>query len=88
MPVLHDDLSFGVHYMHLVDHAREYIEQNYRRPWANRLRWLLARILPYPTRFRLALAGAKLARPLRKLMPDRRLQAMLDMAPRDILRPA
>jgi glycolate oxidase iron-sulfur subunit len=22
----------GVHYMHLVDHAREYIEQNYSRP--------------------------------------------------------
>lgn len=79
----------GVHYMHLVDHAREYIEQNYRRPLGDRaLRWLLARILPYPTRFRLALAGAKLARPLRKLMPDRRLQAMLDMAPREIPPPS
>ena len=79
----------GVHYMHLVDHAREYIEKNYRRPLGDRaLRWLLARILPYPTRFRLALAGAKLARPFRKLMPDRRLQAMLDMAPRDIPPPS
>ena len=79
----------GVHYMHLVDHAREYIEKNYRRPLGDRaLRWLLARILPYPTRFRLALAGAKLARPLRRLMPDRRLQAMLDMAPRDIPPPS
>ncbi len=79
----------GVHYMHLVDHAREYIEKNYRRPLGDRaLRWLLARILPYPTRFRLALAGAKLARPLRRVMPDRRLQAMLDMAPRDIPPPS
>ena len=59
----------GVHYMHLVDHAREYIEQTYRRPWSDRaLRWLLARILPYPGRFRLALLGAKMARPFRRLL--------------------
>src|SRR6056297_2243377 len=33
----------GVHYMHLVDHAREYIEQTYRRPLFERmLRWTLA----------------------------------------------
>lgn len=75
----------GVHYMHLVDHAREYIEENYRRPAPERaLRWLLAKILPYPGRFRLALIGAKLARPFRRLVPDARLRAMLDMAPRNI----
>lgn len=75
----------GVHYMHLVDHARKYIEKRYRRPLGDRaLRWLLARILPYPGRFRLALQGAKLARPFRKLMPDARLRAMLDMAPATI----
>ncbi|MDQ1901361.1 glycolate oxidase subunit GlcF [Paracoccus sp. WLY502] len=79
----------GVHYMHLVDHAREYIEANYRRPLPDRLlRWMLAKILPYPGRFRLALRGAKLGRPLRKLMPDPRLRAMLDMAPRDIPPPS
>ncbi|MDK3016670.1 glycolate oxidase subunit GlcF [Pseudodonghicola flavimaris] len=72
----------GVHYMHLVDHARAYIEQHYRRPFSDRaLRWLLARILPYPGRFRLALRAARLGRPLRGLMPDPRLKAMLDMAP-------
>ena len=72
----------GVHYMHLVDHARAYIEEHYRRPWPDRaLRWLLARILPHPMRFRLALAAAKLGRPLRGLMPDARLRAMLDMVP-------
>ncbi len=50
----------GVHYMHLVDHARDYIEERYRRPFADRaLRWVLARILPYPTRFRVALLLAK-----------------------------
>lgn len=75
----------GVHYMHLVDHAREYIEKNYKRPLSDRLlRWVLARILPYPMRFRWALIGAKLGRPFRSLMPDARLRAMLDMAPKQI----
>ena len=75
----------GVDYMHLVDHAREYIEQSYRRPLPDRiLRWTLARILPYPARFRLALIGARMARPLAFLMPDARLKAMLEMAPKRI----
>ncbi|MGL4289558.1 MAG: heterodisulfide reductase-related iron-sulfur binding cluster [Phreatobacter sp.] len=52
----------GVNYMHLVDHARAHIEETYRRPWQDRLiRAVLARVLPYPNRFRLALAGAFLA---------------------------
>src|ERR1700730_8704506 len=39
----------GVHYMHLVDHARVHIEQTYRRPLIDRLlRDVLARLLPYP----------------------------------------
>ena len=75
----------GVHYMHLVDHAREHIERTYRRPLSDRaLRWILARILPHPTRFRLALLGAKIGRPFARLMPDARLRAMLEMAPRRI----
>ncbi|MBN2758970.1 MAG: 4Fe-4S dicluster domain-containing protein, partial [Rhodobacteraceae bacterium] len=75
----------GVHYMHLVDHAREYIEQTYKRPLFERvLRWVLAKILPYPGRFRLALLGAKIGRPFRGLMPDPRLRAMLEMAPKVI----
>jgi glycolate oxidase iron-sulfur subunit len=75
----------GVHYMHLVDHARAHIEKTYRRPLMDRLlRWTLARILPYPARFRLALVGAKLGRPFARLMPDARLRAMLEMAPRVI----
>lgn len=72
----------GVHYMHLIDNARAHIEKTYRRPWFDRLlRWTLARIIPYPDRFRLAMQGARLARPLRKFMPDPRLEAMLEMAP-------
>jgi glycolate oxidase iron-sulfur subunit len=75
----------GVHYMHLVDHAREYIEKHYDRPWHDRaLRWILARILPYPTRFRVAMLGAKIAKPFARLIPDARLRAMLAMAPKTI----
>ncbi len=71
----------GVHYMHLVDHAREYIEETYRRPFADRaLRWMLRLILPYPTRFRFAMAGAMLAKPFRKLIPGK-LGAMIELAP-------
>jgi len=75
----------GVHYMHLVDHARAYINEHYKRPFGDRaLRWLLARILPYPGRFRLALLGAKMGRPFARFMPDARLRAMLEMAPKRI----
>ncbi|MFN6951492.1 MAG: glycolate oxidase subunit GlcF, partial [Albidovulum sp.] len=75
----------GVHYMHLVDHARAHIEKTYRRPWRDRLlRWVLARVIPYPTRFRLALLGAKMARPFAGLLPDARLRAMVAMAPKQV----
>ncbi|HUD90244.1 glycolate oxidase subunit GlcF [Sphingobium sp.] len=76
----------GVNYMHLVDHARAYIAERYTRPWHERLfRELLARLLPYPGRFRLALRLARLARALRGVVPTGQafapLRAMLDMAP-------
>jgi glycolate oxidase iron-sulfur subunit len=77
----------GVHYMHLVDHARRYIEETYRRPLPERaLRWLLGRLLPRPRLFRLALRGAGLGARLRGLIPGqsmtaKRLRAMLDLAP-------
>ncbi len=75
----------GVHYMHLVDHAREYIEDRYKRPFTDRvLRWVLAQILPYPMRFRVALLGAKIGRPFAWMIPDARLRAMLEMAPKNI----
>jgi glycolate oxidase iron-sulfur subunit len=71
----------GVHYMHLVDHAREYIEKTYTRPLPDRaLRWLLAQVLPYPGRFRLALMGARIAKPFAGLMPGR-LRGMVAFAP-------
>src|SRR4051794_12502772 len=55
----------GVNYMHLVDHARGYIEERYRRPLLDRmLRAMLAGILPHPTLFRAVLQLARLTRPL------------------------
>ena len=75
----------GVHYMHLVDHARAYIEENYKRPFDEKfLRWLLSKILPYPMRFRMALILAKLAKPFSWLIPDARLRAMINMVPKKI----
>ena len=75
----------GVDYMHLIDQARGYIEKTYKRPLPDRLlRWVLAKVIPHPTRFRLALFGAKLARPMARLVPDARLRAMLAMAPKTI----
>ncbi len=75
----------GVHYMHLVDHARAHIEKTYRRPVMDRvLRAVLARVIPYPGRFRLALFAARLARPFARFLPDARLRAMLAMAPKQI----
>jgi len=76
----------GVDYMHLVDHARVHIEKTYRRPLMDRLiRSLLAAVLPYPGRFRLALKLAKIGRPfaplLRKVSALKPLAAMLDLAP-------
>src|SRR5256885_10979480 len=55
----------GVHYQHLIDHARVHVERTYRRPLVERaLRAALAAVLPYPRRFRTALALARLPRPL------------------------
>src|SRR6185436_8521564 len=57
-------------YMHLVDHARAHIEETYPRPWPDRLiRAVLAAVLPYPARFRAALAAAWLPGRIAALFP-------------------
>jgi len=59
----------GVHYMHLVDHARAYIETSYRRPLPDRLiRAALAAILPNPGFFRAALVAAKMGKPFKGIL--------------------
>jgi len=76
----------GVNYMHLVDHARAYIHEHYKRPFSARVfRSLLAAILPYPKRFRLALAIAPWGKPWKGVLGRfgllKPLAAMLDLAP-------
>uniref|UniRef100_A0A2A4ZAS1 Glycolate oxidase iron-sulfur subunit n=1 Tax=OCS116 cluster bacterium TaxID=2030921 RepID=A0A2A4ZAS1_9PROT len=71
----------GVHYMHLIDHAREYIEKKYERRWDDKaIRWMLAFILPHPNRFRLAMFGARIAKPFAKILP-KKLRSMVAFAP-------
>ncbi len=80
----------GVDYMHLIDYARGVVEQRHRRPWSDRLlRRVLALVLPYPGRFRVALMAAQLGRPFASLLPRRgelwaRLRAMLALAPKKL----
>src|SRR5436189_2927033 len=65
----------GVHYMHLVDHARAHIEETYRRPLLDRLmRVFLAHVMPYPIRLRFATRLAFVARPPAALFDRVRLQ--------------
>ena len=78
----------GVHYMHLVDHARTHIEQTYRRPWHERLlRGVLAEMLTRPWLFRSGLLAGGALRPfLNRIIPvagpfTRRLRAMLALLP-------
>ena len=75
----------GVHYMHLVDHARAHIEKSYKRPLPDRfMRALLAKVLPYPMRFRAALFLAMFAKPLAPMFAAlgfKSVAAMLELAP-------
>jgi glycolate oxidase iron-sulfur subunit len=75
----------GVHYMHLVDHARDHIEQTYRRPLPERvMRALLAGVMPYPRRFQFAAVAARFAKPFAPLagaLGFKRLSAMLRLSP-------
>jgi glycolate oxidase iron-sulfur subunit len=74
----------GVHYMHLVDHARRWIEQNYRRPRGERwLRLFLGFVLSRPLLFRLSLLGAAIAKPLARFLPSR-LAPAVALAPRSL----
>jgi glycolate oxidase iron-sulfur subunit len=78
----------GVHYMHLVDHARAHIENTFRRPLGDRfLRGMLARVLPRPGYLRFALMGAWLVKPLRRALPVG-LGAMLALVPRRLPSPS
>jgi glycolate oxidase iron-sulfur subunit len=84
----------GVHYMHLIDHARRHVEETFERPLPERMmRSVLAAVLPRVWLFRLALLGASVARPLARFVPGQgalaqRLRAMLALAPRSVPSPS
>jgi glycolate oxidase iron-sulfur subunit len=71
----------GVNYMHLVDHARAYIEEKKARPLPQlMLRAMLVRVMTNRALFRLSLFLALLARPFMALLP-KTLRAMVAQAP-------
>ncbi len=75
----------GVDYMHLVDKARIHIEKTSRRPLKDRLmRAVLAAVVPYPSRFRWSILGAKIGQPFKGIASAlglKELRAMLELAP-------
>src|SRR5213596_3369961 len=75
----------GVHYMHLVDHARVHIQNTYTRPGIDRLvRAFLAHVLPNNRLLRRALGAARLGKPFAGLLAAiglTPLAAMLRLAP-------
>jgi len=73
----------GVHYMHLVDYARQRIEETYQRPFMDRmLRKVLATLLPHPSLFRTVLKLGQVAKAvgIGHFMRGR-LKAMVDLIP-------
>src|SRR5262249_8314573 len=76
----------GVHYMHLVDHARAVIEKTYQRPRFDRLlRTALASLIPDNDRLRWALWLGVLAKPFRGLLEAlgfTRIAALVQLARR------
>lgn len=71
----------GVNYMHLVDHARDYIERTYTRPWPERiLRRALGFVLPRPGLFRASLRLAQFGKPFARVLP-KQMRAMFAFAP-------
>ncbi len=82
----------GVDYMHLVEIARVHIEKTGKRRLKDRVvRKLLSKIVPYPGRFRMAMAAAPLGQKLAPLM--RRvglgeIAAMVELAPKTRIKTA
>jgi glycolate oxidase iron-sulfur subunit len=75
----------GVNYMHLIDQARVHVEKTYQRPFVEKFwRGVLAYVMPRPEVFRMALLGARVAKPLvpfLRRIGASRLAAMVSLAP-------
>ncbi|MSU73119.1 MAG: glycolate oxidase subunit GlcF [Opitutus sp.] len=74
----------GVPYRDLISPYRALVQaQAVRTPGERLRRWLAAQTIPYPSRFRLALVGAKIGRLFRVLVPGV-LRPMLELAPAQV----
>lgn len=74
----------GVPYRDLISPYRAQVQEKLPRTFGEKLRrWLAAQTIPYPARFRLALAGASLGRALGGLVPAV-LRPMLALAPKTV----
>ena len=70
-----------VNYMHLIDHGRKYIEQNYERPFFDRLlRNFLSKVLPNTKYFRIASFFVKIGKPFSFLFPSK-IKDMMNLMP-------
>ncbi len=71
----------GVNYMHIIDHGRNHIERNYKRPWFDKnLRNILSYILPRANVFLTMGLLVKLIKPLAFLLPAK-LKDMVSLMP-------
>ena len=77
----------GVNYMHIIDHGRNHIERNYKRPWFDRnLRNILSYILPRANVFLTMGLLVKLIKPLAFLFPAK-LKDMVSLMPTSFPKP-
>jgi glycolate oxidase iron-sulfur subunit len=77
----------GVAYGELLHSFRSHAEGQRRRPWTERVsRFLALRTLPFPRRLRMAAPLGRLARPLRRLLPQT-LGAMIELLPGNLSKP-
>src|SRR5688572_2387824 len=74
----------GVPYRDLISPYRARVQEGLPRSRGEKLRrWLAAKTIPFPKRFRLALRGAKIGRALGALVPSA-IRPMLTLAPREV----
>ena len=77
----------GVNYMHIIDHGRNHIERNYKRPWFDRnLRNILSYILPRANVFLTMGLLVKLIKPLAFMLPAK-LKDMVSLMPTSFPKP-
>tara|TARA_Y100000590_G_scaffold469127_1_gene655009 strand:+ start:1345 stop:2640 length:1296 start_codon:yes stop_codon:yes gene_type:complete len=71
----------GVNYMHLIDHGRKYIEQNYERPFFDKfLRSFLSKVLSNTEYFKIVSIFSKITKPFSFILPNK-IKDMINLMP-------